>query len=603
MDINDFVNPKTLKTGTGVDIVYKTVGGGSLYTPPMMLVDDYDIKDWSPVFTPAVVREFNMAIGYKAITGPDTRNTLAIGNHVSPVGDNVIQIGNSDQRLLTYNEPAIRSDPKDMSNVTESTIGIDFIKDLKTIKYKPNFRDGKIEELFPFPHPIVEPVEPIKGDYVIQVDEDEFIFDDEKYGAAKAIYDKKLKAYNDFKDGVIETIKQRKTYFSKVVGDRPALRYVFGFDTETLVNAAKAIDADFNPVFTPENGYDLQHFQPTQLLAPIVKSLQELNKILIKHGLQLVEHEEQLVVIEKELVVIQGTIVAIDKRVDGVEESMRKMEEAFDSALKDLVDDISSNMDSMKEEMEKSINEAVNSIPNYDDEFSEIDKTLAELKADNRLDVAEKTGGLGLRKPTQMGDNLLLALRFGADDFMTLLKGNGIYINSNLWLHLTADGTRILYAGGWGFSPAEGYLNLGNSRGDWAEGEGGGDDDKSQKSMSRWTGLYAIKDSNILSDARIKTQTRLPEEREKLAALEIKNTISLYKLRSAVKDKGDEARWHCGVIAQTVVAILEKYDLDPFSYSFIGKSDYDTVTVNKDNSEPILNIRPGELIMFILAAL
>src|SRR5690606_34963298 len=72
----------------------------------------------------------------------------------------------------------------------------------------------------------------------------------------------------------------------------------------------------------------------------------------------------------------------------------------------------------------------------------------------------------------------------------------------------------------------------------------------------------------ITSDERLKQQFRSQPDREKDAALEIKNSICLYKFNESVDLKGDGARWHVGVKAQQVVSILESHGLNPFEYGF-----------------------------------
>lgn len=105
----------------------------------------------------------------------------------------------------------------------------------------------------------------------------------------------------------------------------------------------------------------------------------------------------------------------------------------------------------------------------------------------------------------------------------------------------------------------------------------------------------------VSSDERLKQQFRSQSEREKAAALEIKNAICLYKFNDAVDLKGDGARWHVGVKAQQVISILESYDLNPSDYGFVCFDEWDATDEHEAGSR--YAIRYDELIMFILAAL
>lgn len=81
--------------------------------------------------------------------------------------------------------------------------------------------------------------------------------------------------------------------------------------------------------------------------------------------------------------------------------------------------------------------------------------------------------------------------------------------------------------------------------------------------------VYAATGTINTSDERLKQQFRSQTERERNAALEIKNSIQLFKFNDAVDLKGDGARWHVGVKAQQVIGILQSHNLNPFEYAFV----------------------------------
>jgi hypothetical protein len=132
----------------------------------------------------------------------------------------------------------------------------------------------------------------------------------------------------------------------------------------------------------------------------------------------------------------------------------------------------------------------------------------------------------------------------------------------------------------------------------------------------RWATIYAGTGTINTSDEREKTELLDFEDAEKAAALEIKKSIRKFKFKNAVNAKGESARIHFGVGAQTVKSILEKQGLDPFSYAFLCYDEWEELPEIKeivDDAEVVTQeyraagnrygIRYDELAMFILGAL
>lgn len=88
-------------------------------------------------------------------------------------------------------------------------------------------------------------------------------------------------------------------------------------------------------------------------------------------------------------------------------------------------------------------------------------------------------------------------------------------------------------------------------------------------SAQRWSTIHAGTATINTSDERLKQDFRPLDEREKAAALEIKNSIGIYRFRDAAAEKGDDARLHIGVMAQQVMKIMQAHDLDAFHYGFL----------------------------------
>ena len=111
----------------------------------------------------------------------------------------------------------------------------------------------------------------------------------------------------------------------------------------------------------------------------------------------------------------------------------------------------------------------------------------------------------------------------------------------------------------------------------------------------RWAIVYSATGTINTSDEREKTAWRTQSEAEHRAALEIKTSIKAFKWVEAVNKKGESARWHFGVGAQTVGSILKKYGLRPEDYAFWCFDEWE--------GGDRFGIRYDELAMFLIAAL
>lgn len=128
---------------------------------------------------------------------------------------------------------------------------------------------------------------------------------------------------------------------------------------------------------------------------------------------------------------------------------------------------------------------------------------------------------------------------------------------------------------------------------------------------NRWTQVYAANGTIQTSDERLKQDFRSLNNAEKSAAIEIKNNIGLFRFIDSVKEKGDSARKHVGVLAQQVISILEKHGLDWHEYGFICYDEWDATEDVEIDGKLIKGVEAGnrysirydELTMFILAAL
>lgn len=86
--------------------------------------------------------------------------------------------------------------------------------------------------------------------------------------------------------------------------------------------------------------------------------------------------------------------------------------------------------------------------------------------------------------------------------------------------------------------------------------------------------IYSATGTINTSDEREKAFEDI-DSAEKSAALEIKSAIRKFKWHKSTDEKGDGARWHFGVGAQTVGSIMEKHGLNPSMYGFWCYDEWD----------------------------
>lgn len=116
----------------------------------------------------------------------------------------------------------------------------------------------------------------------------------------------------------------------------------------------------------------------------------------------------------------------------------------------------------------------------------------------------------------------------------------------------------------------------------------------------RFNTVYATTGAINTSDEREKTAIRSLAAAERAVALAIKSELGAFKFLTAVADKGEAARWHFGVGAQTVAAAFKAEGLDPHDYGLFCYDEWP-----ESESQPAghrYGIRYDELAMFILAA-
>ena len=115
----------------------------------------------------------------------------------------------------------------------------------------------------------------------------------------------------------------------------------------------------------------------------------------------------------------------------------------------------------------------------------------------------------------------------------------------------------------------------------------------------RWSTVYAATGAINTSDERVKDIKSDGIDSRVLAAWG-KVNYSQFKFKDAVQEKGDNARWHIGLIAQQIKAAFESEGLDAFEYGLLCYDKWDDIYIqemdieNKPTGNMILDMPAGD---------
>jgi hypothetical protein len=124
---------------------------------------------------------------------------------------------------------------------------------------------------------------------------------------------------------------------------------------------------------------------------------------------------------------------------------------------------------------------------------------------------------------------------------------------------------------------------------------------------ARWSEVFAVNGTINTSDERLKEQIRELSDAERRVAVKVKGLVKAFKFKHAVAAKGDDARFHIGVVVQEVIAAFESEGLDPFDYGIVCYDRWDQELADDGSvaieAGDVYSIRYEELLAFIIAAL
>jgi hypothetical protein len=202
----------------------------------------------------------NTASGRNALqTNTIFSNVGGFGNNAQVSGSNQIRIGDANITSVTCQTNAW-SDERDKSDIRDTVLGLDFIKELRPVDYKWDYREDYRPEA---PVYVGKPAEP---------KEDASDEDKAKYAQELAEYN----AYVVLKDKWLEDCK-----WSNLVhdGTHKRTRFHHGLIAQEVKSVIEKTGVDFGGFqdHTIKGGDEVMTIGYTELIGPLIKAVQELS--------------------------------------------------------------------------------------------------------------------------------------------------------------------------------------------------------------------------------------------------------------------------------------------------------------------------------------
>jgi len=121
------------------------------------------------------------------------------------------------------------------------------------------------------------------------------------------------------------------------------------------------------------------------------------------------------------------------------------------------------------------------------------------------------------------------------------------------------------------------------------------------KSAARFNDVYATNGTIQTSDRNEKQDIEDLTEAEERVAVAAKGLLKKFRWKSAVEDKGDDARIHFGIIAQDLQAAFEAEGLDAGDYAMFISTTWTDEETNEEKTR--MGVRYSELLAFIISAI
>jgi hypothetical protein len=207
-----------------------------------------------------------------------------------------------------------------------------------------------------------------------------------------------------------------------------------------------------------------------------------------------------------------------------------------------------------------------------------------EINADGTL-VGVRDGGGPLLLNRLSSDGTLASFRKGGTIMGSIDSYSGAVLGMNLRVSTNKSGFR----------------GAASSIIPWYEGADRDNELDIGNASVRWDDVYATNGTIQTSDANEKQDIETLSEAETRVAVAAKGLLRKFRWKSAVEEKGDDARIHFGIIAQDLKAAFEAEGLNAGRYAMFIHSTWTDEETGEERSR--MGVRYSELLAFIIAAI
>ena len=121
------------------------------------------------------------------------------------------------------------------------------------------------------------------------------------------------------------------------------------------------------------------------------------------------------------------------------------------------------------------------------------------------------------------------------------------------------------------------------------------------RSSARFDDIYATNSTIQTSDVNGKQDIDVLSDAERRVAVTAKGLLKKFRWKSAVEEKGDNARIHIGIIAQDLQTAFQAEGLDAGRYGMFVSETWTDPETNEERSR--MGVRYSELLAFIISAI
>ena len=265
------------------------------------------------------------ALGYRVIANYD--RTTALGYRAGVTGADQVQLGDSATTTYAYGAVQDRSDKRDKTDVHNSDLGLAFIQKLRPVKFRWDYRDDYINELFPKPkrEDFIDASVVNEADYLVEItdvvrepdepslSEEDFESTESYERAQQAVYARNLErqakyevALQERREEQLANLAQAKSLvqeqqeaaYARALrvyqaeccafmqnpderkdGSKVRQRYHYGLIADELKTTMDELGVDFGGYqdHSINGGMCVKSVGYTELISPLIKAVQELS--------------------------------------------------------------------------------------------------------------------------------------------------------------------------------------------------------------------------------------------------------------------------------------------------------------------------------------